>query len=59
MTKIEAAAYAKKMEKVNLSKLIRNIEVEEWKSLFTHPSNNLLNYADRKRYYKITLHYEK
>lgn len=56
VSKAEAQSYAAQMQKVNLSQLIKTIEVEEWKQLMT-ADKRLLSYNDRKRFYKITLQY--
>lgn len=37
--------------------LIKNVQVEEWKELMS--GKKLLDFLERKRYYKITLNFEK
>jgi hypothetical protein len=49
---------ARKMNRVKLSQLIKAIDVEEWKELFTM-HKVLLSHQERKRYYRIKIHYEK
>jgi len=36
---------------------VKHVTVEEWKELYN--GDRLLDYHDRKRYYRITLDYEK
>lgn len=48
--------YAKRLEKIKLSELINEIEVEEWKELFE--GEKLLGHNERKRFYKIHIKYE-
>ena len=58
LSKEQAEAYSRQLGRVRLRSLIKNIAVEEWKELYSS-SQHLLDYHDRKRYYRITLHYEK
>ncbi len=58
LTKAEAQLFSKCLEKVRLRSLIKHVKVEEWKLLYT-ATNRLLDYHERKRYYKITLEFEK
>ena len=47
------------MNRVKLSQLIKSIDVEEWKELFTTNNKTLLSYQERKRFYRIKIYYEK
>ena len=48
---------SKQLEKVRLASLVKSIKVEEWKELMF--GSKLLDFNERKRYYKISLVYEK
>jgi hypothetical protein len=58
LTKAEALKYSKQLEKVKLRALVKHVAVEEWKDLYRE-GGKLLDYHERKRYYRITLEYEK
>lgn len=58
ITKKEAEHFAKKLEKIKLGLLIKDLDVEEWKELYNEETGKLLPHMERKRYYKININYE-
>ena len=56
-SKEEAQILSKQLEKVKLTALIKSVGVDEWKELLA--AGRPIDYHERKRYYRITLAYEK